>query len=98
MSRRGFALITVLWVLVAISAAVFAALDVARVGAETSRNRILLTRAGWAREACLEVLLAREANNPSAARSDTLELGSGTWCLWEIQDPSARLDVNDAGP
>jgi general secretion pathway protein K len=91
-------LITVLWVLVAVTAAVFASLEVARLGADTSRNRILLTRAGWAREACLEVLLAREANNTPVNRSDTLDLGRGIWCGWEMQDPSARLNVNEAGP
>ena len=44
MSRDGFALLAVLWTLTAgVSVAV------ARTGSETTRNRILLARAGWAR-------------------------------------------------
>ena len=45
MSRRGFALLTVLWLVAALSAVGAAALAVARIGAGASRNRIALVRA-----------------------------------------------------
>src|SRR5690242_19582959 len=57
MNRRGFALLAVLWVLTALTALVGTGLLVARFGADTTRNRVLLARAEWAREACGEILL-----------------------------------------
>ena len=63
MSRRGFALIAVLWVVVGAGALAAAALTTARLGSSVSRNRILLLRARWAREACAEILLARYARD-----------------------------------
>jgi len=56
MNRRGFALLAVLWVLTALTALTGAGLLVARLGSETTRNRSLLARAEWAREACGEIL------------------------------------------
>ena len=61
MNRRGFALLAVLWTLTAVTVLGGAAMVVARLGAATTRNRILLTRAGWAREACVEILSSRYA-------------------------------------
>jgi type II secretory pathway component PulK len=96
MSRRGFALLTVLWLVAALGAATATALLVARLGANTSRNRIILARADWAREACGEILLARYANDPTVRLVDTVDLGRGTWCRAELEDVAARLDVNAA--
>jgi type II secretion system (T2SS) protein K len=63
--RRGFALLAVLWVLTALSVLSGVALAVARTGSQATRNRILLARAGWAREACVEILLAHWASPSS---------------------------------
>jgi len=90
----GFALLAVLWVLTALTALTGVALAVARTGSQTTRNRILLTRAGWAREACVEILLARYAQHPSVRRLDPTALGRGTWCDVTLDDPATKLNVN----
>ena len=104
MSRRGFALLAVLWTLTAITMLTGAAMAVARLGSTTTRNRVLLARAGWAREACAEILQARWASPPdplsamrrggTTASFDTVELGRGTWCTTAIEDPSVKLNLN----
>ncbi len=53
MNKRGFGLLAVLWVVTALTALTGAGLLVARLGSETTRNRVLLARAEWAREACV---------------------------------------------
>lgn len=94
MNRRGFALLAVLWVLTALTVLTGVALTVARTGWQTTRNRVLLARSGWAREACVEILLARYAQDPSVWRVDTVDLGRGTWCGAVVEDPAAKLNVN----
>jgi len=103
MSSRGFALLAVLWTLTAVTALAGAALTVARLGSATTRNRILLARAAWAREACVEILLARWASlrDPrsewrTTASIDSVDLGRGTWCAATLEDPSAKLNLNFA--
>ncbi|MGH7528903.1 MAG: type II secretion system protein GspK [Gemmatimonadales bacterium] len=96
MNRRGFALLAVLWVLTALTALTGAGLVVARLGSETTRNRVLLARAEWAREACGEILLARFAADPATRHITTTDLGRGTWCRATVNDPAARLNVNTA--
>lgn len=96
MNRRGFALLAVLWVLTALTVLTGVALGVARTGWQTTRNRMLLARAGWAREACVEILLARYAQDPTVRRVDTVDLGRGTWCVAVLEDPAAKLNVNVA--
>ena len=104
MTRRGFALLAVLWTLTAITMLTSAAMAVARLGSTTTRNRVLLSRAVWAREACSEILLARWASPPdplstmrrggTMAELDSVDLGRGTWCAARLEDPSAKLNVN----
>src|SRR5438034_8840984 len=94
MSRRGFALLAVLWTLTAVTAFAAAVLAVARLGSATTRNRILLARAAWAREACVEILQARYAQDPSVRHLDSVDLGRGTWCTATLDDPSAKLNLN----
>jgi|SRR5437762_1225616 len=96
MSRRGFALLAVLWVLTALTALVGTGMVVARLGADTTRNRVLLARAEWAREACGEILQARFAVDPSVRNVDPIDLGRGTWCRAALDDPAARLSLNTA--
>jgi len=96
MNRRGFALLAVLWVLTALTALTGAGVLVARLGSETTRNRILLARAEWAREACGEILLARFAVDPSVRALDPIDLGRGTWCRASLKDPAGRLNLNTA--
>jgi general secretion pathway protein K len=94
MSRRGFALLAVLWTLTAITMLTTVAMAVARLGSTTTRNRVLLTRAAWAREACGELLQARYAQDASIRWLDSVDLGRGTWCTAALEDPSAKLNLN----
>lgn len=96
MNRRGFALLAVLWVLTALTALTGAALLIARLGSETTRNRILLARAEWAREACGEILAARFAVDPTIRGLNPIDLGRGTWCRASLDDPAAKLNLNTA--
>jgi type II secretory pathway component PulK len=96
MNDRGFALLAVLWVLTALTALTSAGMIVARVGGQTTRNRVLLARAEWAREACGEILKARFARNPAIRALDSIDLGRGTWCRASLGDPAAQLNLNSA--
>ncbi len=96
MSRRGFALLAVLWVITALTALTGAGLLVARIGSTTTRNRVLLARAEWAREACGEILLARFAADASVRALEPIDLGRGTWCRASIHDPSGKVNLNTA--
>jgi hypothetical protein len=101
MSRRGFAVIGVVWLLVVLVAAGLTVNASVRVGLARSRNRLLLNRAEWAREACAAILrgryrlMAATGNiNPSKVVSDTIDLGRGTWCMVQVGDPAARINLN----
>ena len=91
-ARKGFALLAVLWTLTAMTVLTGAAITVARLGSATTRNRILLARAGWAREACVEILQARYAQDASIRALNTVDLGRGTWCTGALEDPSVKLN------
>ena len=94
MTRRGFALVAVLWVIVTLGALSGVSLVAARVGSKTSVNRVLLTRATWAREACVDILRARFAADTMVRQVDTVDLGRGTWCAAELRDAGAKLNLN----
>ncbi len=87
-------MLAVLWALAALSVLGGVALAVARTGSQTTRNRILLARAEWAREACVDILLARYAQNPRVRDLDSIDLGRGTWCRATLEDPAAKLNLN----
>jgi type II secretory pathway component PulK len=96
MSRRGFALLAVLWVITVLTALTGAGLIVARLGSITTRNRLLLARAEWAREACGEILSARFAADAAVRELSPVALGRGTWCRAFLDDPAAKLNLNTA--
>ena len=96
-SRRGFALIAVLWVITALAALLGVALATTRLGTLTTRNRVLLARDRWAAEACLAIAAARWADH-QLADTATIELGRSTRCRWLVEDPAAKLNVNTADP
>jgi general secretion pathway protein K len=87
-------LLAVLWTLAAVTVLTGAAIAVARLGSATTRNRVLLARAAWAREACTEILQARYVQDASVRRLDSVDLGRGTWCSATLEDPSVKLNVN----
>lgn len=98
MNRRGFALLAVLWVITALTALTSAGLLVARIGSDTTRNRFILARAEWARDACEEILTARFAADPTVRSLAPIDLGRGTWCRASLLDPAAQLNINRADP
>lgn len=101
MNRRGSALLLVLWLLVLLTGLVALSMGGARVGAAAGHNRITLLKAGWAAEACLEVLMGRSQNHSSGWRLeslslDSIDLGDGIWCSADVSDPGERLNLNVA--
>jgi type II secretory pathway component PulK len=93
---RGFALLATLWLIVALTAIVGVGVGIAQLGTLTTRNRIRLARAGWAREACVEILMARYLDDPSVRAVPRVELGRGTWCEARLTDPGAAVHANVA--
>jgi len=94
MSRRGFALLAVLWVLTALGVLAGSALLTAREGQLASRNRLVLARAEWASEACIEITMGKYAADSAFRAIDTTALGRGTWCTARLVDPSSLLNLN----
>lgn len=109
--RRGFALVSVLWVLVGVSALALAANLAARDSVASARNRIDLARAGWAAEDCLEraraaiheALLEAGPEPPGAtvwgrmdAEVAASPLLAGIPCRVEMRATGAALDLNAA--
>ncbi len=94
-SEGGFALLTVLWLVTALSAVVGVALAATRLGQRTTINRIALARGRWAAEACLAITQARWAQH-RLADTATIDFGRGVQCAWQIEDPTARINVNTA--
>jgi DNA uptake protein ComE-like DNA-binding protein len=96
-TRRGFALLAVLWVITALAAVVGLGMGTLRVGAQVSANRLLLTRGRWGAEACLAIAQARGTAH-RLQDTGTIDLGRGTRCAWRVDDPTAQLNVNTAAP
>lgn len=109
MSRSGFALVATLWFLVALSGISVAGMGLARTGVMASRNRSLLLRAEWAREACVGIVRARYSAGfqgglkPDADRlsrrlldllsEDSVDLGGATWCRIKAEDAGSKVDA-----
>ncbi|HXG96334.1 MAG TPA: hypothetical protein VNJ06_04390 [Gemmatimonadales bacterium] len=95
--ERGFALITALWLIAVLSAIVGLEVGTARLGQQTSLNRIILTRGRWAAEGCLAIVQGRWSAK-RLADTATIDLGDNTGCNWHVDDPDARINVNAADP
>ena len=93
MSRRGFALLAVLWVIAALAGLVGLGVGLMRVESLGSSNRLRLERARWGAEACLAIVQVRWVEH-RMADSALIDLGRTTSCQWRIDDPTARLNVN----
>lgn len=107
--RRGFALIAVLWIIVAMAALGTADAGAASDAVGSARNRINEARAGWRAEGCVEGAraviartLADSTGDPSVAwdtvdatvKSAASEMTS--WCRVDVVAAGDRLDVNTA--
>ncbi len=100
MNRRGFALLAVLWLITMLSVLMAAGLVAVRHGLKASGNRVVLTRAAWAREACIEIMLARGFTTARSSQvavtgvNGRVDLGREAWCELRVEDPSAALNLN----
>lgn len=94
MSRRGSALLLALWLAVALTVLTGTVLAMVRLDATASRNRMLLTRAAWAREACAAILHVRFDPAAPLRPLDSVDLGHGAWCRATVHDPAERLNIN----
>ena len=95
--RRGFALLAVLWLLLGIGTLLASEVGPLRIGARASRNRLLLREAGWARDGCLALMLARLDRPGTPLFVDSTLLGRTFWCRAVVTDPAGRIDINLAG-
>lgn len=98
MNRRGFVLLAVLWIVVILATVAGAIMGVAAMGARATGNRIVLTRAEWARDACIEIVLTRWTREAERPAQDTVDLGRGTRCSIALEDPGAKVNLNHASP
>jgi len=94
--KRGFALLAVLWIVVALGGVAARLVGEARMGSAAMTDRMLVTRARWAAEACLSVAIARLEDRlltrvPLALAADTLQLANGTLCTSEALDPGTQV-------
>jgi general secretion pathway protein K len=108
-NRRGFALIAILWLLVAMAALGLDDTVTTRDALATAQNRMNVTRAMWHAEACGDVVRATADN----ALEDTLASATAAWdtldrslvsigtelpgCAVRARTAGDRLNVNDAG-
>ncbi len=95
MSRRGFALVAVLWTVTLLAGAVGVGLAGVRAAQRAAHNRIALARGRWAAEACLAIAAARWGAE-SFRDTATVDLGRSVTCRWRADDPTARVNVNTA--
>lgn len=96
MHRRGFALITVLWLVALLGTLAAGLLQVVRREQRVTENRVALTRGRWAQDACLAILEARYAEHADVRAVDTIDLGRGTWCRVRVVDLASRVNINTA--
>jgi type II secretory pathway component PulK len=89
--RRGFALLTVLWVMTAGSVLAAAGVLAGRQGAHAARNRVNSARALWRAEDCLARAHATIDEQLSEARTPDAE--SATWRALDSLPPAPSLPM-----
>ena len=92
--RRGFALITVLWLVAVLAVLLTAGLSEVHVSNRATENRIQETRALWAARGCLSLLQARGATDERITAIDSLALLPTVWCAAEEVSPHERVNPN----
>ncbi|HET7603433.1 MAG TPA: hypothetical protein VFK36_10490, partial [Gemmatimonadales bacterium] len=92
--RRGFALLTVLWLVALLGGVTSGILVLVRREERISANRGALMRVQWAESACLAILQARYSGYPDVRRVDSMDLGRGVWCRATVTDLAARVNLN----
>ena len=108
-ARGGFVLLAVLWVLVGLASLGLALSLVGRDAVGATQNRMILTRAHWLAEGCVNVVRAvaaealadREHANGAWRTLDELvsssPLVTGLGCELTMQPAGVTMDVNSAG-
>ena len=108
--RRGFALMTVLWVMTVAALIAAAAAARGRAAVSATRNRAELERAHWSAIACASELRASIDDALSAASSpmgradvwrmlhQTVPDARAPGCFASLEAAGTRLDVNSASP
>lgn len=100
---RGFALIAVLWVVVALSGLAISVTSHAEVGVAAASARIAGVRGRWAAEACLALAQSRlDARTPGVPLLplpvDSLDLADGSRCQVAMVDSTEAPDSIGRGP
>jgi type II secretory pathway component PulK len=100
---RGFALLAVLWVIVALTALAATGVLAARSAGAVTMNRVALARGRWAAEGCLAVAQVRLDSLARAGRpldplegGETLRFEGGAACRSKTVDPTAN-PASDTG-
>ena len=108
MKRRGFALLTVLWVMLAATLLALGFTRTARADVDASRNRADAARASWSAFGCVERVRAATDALLGAARSQAeagqvwreldrlIDRASLDGCDVSLEAAGARLDINSA--
>lgn len=92
--RGGFALLTVLWLILLLSILVATGAAPVALAQRAQTNALHLTRARWSVLACLELTRARFANGRGDDSQGSVELGSTVSCSWESINPDERVNPN----
>lgn len=97
--KRGFALLAVLWLVVALAGLIATVLSGTRIGLERSHSRVAHLRGYWAAEGCLaamteriETALAAGERLATTTEPTRIAFAGGAECVVAAVDPSARND------
>lgn len=97
--RRGFALLAVLWAVVALTAVTAGAIGRTRSDASITGNHVAHLKGRWAAESCLaaaqsdmEAVLRGSASLQVPGR-DTLFFANGARCIADAYDPGTRVNA-----
>ncbi len=93
-ANHGFALLTVLWLILLLSLLVTTEVAPIVLTDHASQNGVELVRARWAAVACLELVRERFSNGAVKTRLDSLALGPAVWCDAEPLNPDERVNPN----
>lgn len=108
--KRGFVLLTVLWVIIGIGVLAFTASFAAKSATYSAHNRIALSQAEWKARGCIERVRATAHDAMSSVSPDAVidvwdsldrvithsPLLIGTTCKVELTANSAGVDINTA--
>ena len=94
MSRDGYALLSVLWLVVLLGTLIGTGTSLVVVNHLEGENRLHLVRAKWAAVACLELAKARFSSRGLGVAVDSVTLGGDLWCSGDGINPDVRINPN----